>query len=85
LTDLVAGQIPIMFSTTSDLLEQSKAGTIRILATSDRTRSPFLPEVPTFREAGYDIEGSGWYGVFAPAATPKETVAKISAILAAAV
>jgi tripartite-type tricarboxylate transporter receptor subunit TctC len=85
LTDLVAGQIPIMFSTTSDLLEQSKAGSIRILATSDRTRSPFLPDVPTFREAGYEIEGAGWYGVFAPAATPKETVSKISAILAAAV
>ena len=85
LTDLLAGQIPIMVTTTSDLLEQHKAGRIKVLATSDRARSPFLPDVPTFREAGYDIEGSGWYGVFAPAGTAKETVAKISGIMAAAV
>ncbi|MDX2201410.1 MAG: Bug family tripartite tricarboxylate transporter substrate binding protein [Hyphomicrobiaceae bacterium] len=85
LTDLLAGQIPIMVTTTSDLIEQHKAGRIRVLATSDAKRSQFLPDVPTFREAGYAIEGVGWYGVFAPAGTPKETVAKISRIMADAV
>lgn len=82
LTDLIAGQIPIMFTTTSDLLEQHKAGRIRVLATSDSKRSGFLPDVPTFKEAGYDIEGVGWYGVFAPAATPAAAVEKLSRILA---
>jgi tripartite-type tricarboxylate transporter receptor subunit TctC len=49
LTDLVAGQVPIVVTTTSDLLEQHKAQRIRVLATSDTQRSPFLPDVPTFR------------------------------------
>ena len=48
LTDLVGGQIAIVVTTTSDLLEQHKGGRIRVLATSDKARSPFLPEVPTF-------------------------------------
>ena len=48
LADLVAGQIPIVFTTVSDLVELNKAGRIRVLATSDRKRSPSLPEVPTF-------------------------------------
>ena len=59
LTDLVGGQIPIVVTTTSDVLEQHKGGRIRVLATSDRPRSPFLLDVPTFKEAGYDIEGAG--------------------------
>lgn len=70
MTDFVAGQIPIVSTTTSDLLEMHRAGRVRILATSGKERSPFVPEVPTFREAGYQIEGTGWYGIFAPAQTP---------------
>ncbi len=72
LTDLIGGQVPVLVTTTTDLLEMHKAGRIRVLATSEKARSPFLPELPTFREAGYDIEGTGWYGVFAPARTPGE-------------
>ena len=49
LTDLVAGQISMVFTTTSDLLEQHKGGRIKVLATSDKERSPFLPDVPTIR------------------------------------
>lgn len=85
LIDLVAGQLPIVVTTTSDLLEQHKAGRIRVLATSDKVRSPFLPDIPTFNEAGYDIVGSGWYGFFAPAKIPRETMEKLSATLAAGV
>jgi tripartite-type tricarboxylate transporter receptor subunit TctC len=85
LTDLMGGQIPIVFTTTSDVLESHKAGRITVLATSANARSPFLPEVPTFKEAGFDIEGSGWYGVFAPAGTPADVVARLSAATAAAV
>jgi tripartite-type tricarboxylate transporter receptor subunit TctC len=85
LTDLIGGQIPIVVTTTSDLLENHKAGRIRVLATSEAQRSRFLPDIPTFKEIGYAIEGSGWYGVFAPAGTPKDTVEKYSAALVAAV
>jgi tripartite-type tricarboxylate transporter receptor subunit TctC len=85
LTDLVAGQVPIVVTTTSDLLEQHRAGRVRVLATSDRQRSAFLPEIPTFKEAGYDIEGTGWYGVFAPAGLAPERVEKLSTVLAAGV
>jgi tripartite-type tricarboxylate transporter receptor subunit TctC len=78
LTDLIGGQIPIVVTTTSDLLEQHKAGRIRVLATSDRQRSPFLPDIPTFKEQGFDIQGTSWYGVFAPAKTPPEIVQRLN-------
>jgi tripartite-type tricarboxylate transporter receptor subunit TctC len=58
---------------------------IRILASSGPARSPFTPDVPTFREQGYDIEGTSWYGAFAPAATPAATIDRLSAAMAAAV
>ena len=83
LTDLVSGQIPIMFHAVNELVEMHKAGKIRVLATSDKTRSAFLADVPTFREAGYALEGTGWYGLFAPARTPDEIVAQINAIVVA--
>lgn len=85
LTDLMGGQIAIVVTTTSDLLEQHKSGRIKVLATSDKARSPFLPDMPTFKEAGYDIEGSGWYGVYAPAKTPADVVAKLNKAIVAAV
>jgi tripartite-type tricarboxylate transporter receptor subunit TctC len=85
LTDLVAGQIPIVVTTTADLLEQHKAGRIRVLATSDKRRSPFLPDIVTFKEAGFGIEGTGWYGLFAPARTPPATVDRLSKAIVAAV
>jgi tripartite-type tricarboxylate transporter receptor subunit TctC len=85
LTDLVGGQIAIVVTTTSDLLEQHKAGRTRVLATSDGQRSPFLPDVPTFKEAGYAIEGRGWYGVYLPAKTPADIVERLNAAIVAAV
>jgi len=85
LTDLTAGHIPMVFTTISDFVEMHKANRIRVLATSGAARSPLLPEVPTFREAGFDIEGTSWYGAFAPAKTPRETVDRYSQIIAAAV
>jgi tripartite-type tricarboxylate transporter receptor subunit TctC len=85
LPDLVAGHIPMVFTTISDLVEMHKAKRVRILASSGRERSQFTPDVPTFREGGYDIEGSGWYGAFATAKTPAATVERFSAIMAAAV
>jgi tripartite-type tricarboxylate transporter receptor subunit TctC len=85
LTDLAAGHVPMVFTAISDLVEMHKAKRIRILASSGAARSPFASEVPTFREAGFDVQAAGWYGAFAPARTPRETVDRYSAIMAAAV
>src|SRR5262245_5401404 len=83
LTDLAAGHVPAVFTAISDLVEMHNAKRIRILAMSGAARSPFVPDVPTFREAGFDIEGTSWYGAFAPARTPLETVDRLSRIMAA--
>ena len=85
LTDLVGGQVPVVFTTTADLLPLSRAGRIRVLATSGAKRSQFLPDVPTFKEAGYDIQGSGWYGMFAPARTPDDIIARYNKIIVEAI
>jgi tripartite-type tricarboxylate transporter receptor subunit TctC len=78
LTDLVGGQISGFMGVTSDLAVQHKAGRVRVLATSGAQRARELPEVPTFRELGYAIEGAGWYAAYAPARTPKDTVDRLS-------
>jgi tripartite-type tricarboxylate transporter receptor subunit TctC len=85
LADLVAGHVPMVFTTVSDLVEMNKAGRLRILATSGTQRSPFVAGAPTFREAGFDIEGTSWFGAFAPARTAAEVVDRTSRIMAAAV
>jgi tripartite-type tricarboxylate transporter receptor subunit TctC len=85
LKDLIGGQIPILVTTISDLSEMHKAGRIRVLATSDAQRSPFLPDVPTLKEAGFDLQAAGWYGMFAPAKTPADVVARFNAVIADAV
>jgi tripartite-type tricarboxylate transporter receptor subunit TctC len=85
LTDLVGGQVPVVFTVTTDLLPMHKAGKIRILATSGAQRSQFLPDVPTFKETGYDIQGAGWYGMFAPAKTPDDIVERYNKIIVSAI
>jgi tripartite-type tricarboxylate transporter receptor subunit TctC len=85
LTDLVGGQVPLVFTVTTDLLPLHKAGKVRILATSGAQRSQFLPDVPTFRESGYDIQGAGWYGVFAPARTPDDIIERYNKALVSAI
>ncbi|MGC1780222.1 MAG: Bug family tripartite tricarboxylate transporter substrate binding protein [Xanthobacteraceae bacterium] len=85
LADVIADHIPIIITTTSDLVQMHKAGRIHILATSGRVRSTFVPDVPTFTEAGYNLVASGWYGMFAPAKTPPDVVAVINKAVVAAV
>ena len=78
--DLIAGNAQLMFDTTSSSIGQIKGGKLRPLAVMTPRRSPELPDVPTLAEAGFPgIEMSTWYGIFAPAATPKETVALLHA------
>jgi tripartite-type tricarboxylate transporter receptor subunit TctC len=85
LTDLVAGHIAMEITTTSDLVQLAEAGRIRVLATSSRQRSPFLRDVPTLREAGYNLAATGWYGMFAPAKTPPDVVARLNKVVVDAV
>lgn len=85
LADLVAGQIPMVVSPVSDQHELHKAGKVRMVATSGAERSIDAPEVPTFKEGGFDIVGQGWYGLFAPAGTPAETVTRVHKVVADAI
>lgn len=84
LTDLVGGQIAAAVMTVPDIAQLQRAGKVRALAVAGAKRSDALPDVPTFREQGFDLEGTGWYAVFAPAATPKETVDRLSRQIAQA-
>ena len=78
LTDLLGGQLGAFMGTVSDVAAQHKAGKLRVLATSGARRARELPQVPTFRELGYAIEGAGWYAAYAPARTPKATVDRLA-------
>jgi len=78
LTDLIGGQIPFAFDTLDVDIPQHEAGKIRILAVSGAQRSPFLPEVPTFKEAGLDLVASGWNTFFAPASMPPAKVSLLA-------
>ncbi|MCX7252079.1 MAG: Bug family tripartite tricarboxylate transporter substrate binding protein [Burkholderiales bacterium] len=69
--DLLGGQVSSMCSPVGDYLPHLKSGRLRLLATSGPQRSPFTPDVPTFKEQGIDIAVREWYGFFLPAkATP---------------
>ena len=80
MTDLIGGQVPIMFDSLASALPHIQSGRIRILAVTTAQRVPQLPDVPTIAEAGYpDYAGVGWSGFVLPAGTPREIVEKISA------
>jgi tripartite-type tricarboxylate transporter receptor subunit TctC len=81
MNDIISGQLPFAFGTTATYVELHKAGRVRVLATSGRERTPFLAGVPTFKEAGYDIEGTGWYAVYAPLKTPSDRIEAISRVI----
>ena len=85
LTAAVAGQVALVCGPVADLIAQHKAGAITLLAMSGKARSADVPDVPTFIEQGYPIEGSGWYGIFAPAQTPPEIITKLNMALIEAI
>ena len=81
--DLIAGNIQMMFDTTSSAMGQIKAGKFRPLALTTATRSPELPQVPTLAEAGVPgFEMSTWYAMFVTAGTPADVQAKLQTELA---
>jgi tripartite-type tricarboxylate transporter receptor subunit TctC len=82
LTDLISGNIEVMFDAISAALPPVKSGLVRALGVSSVQRSPDLPDVPTISESGYpDYRVSVWYGIAAPAKLPDEIAAKITASL----
>ena len=78
-TDLLGGQVTMSFDTVTPVLQHIKSGKLRALAVTTAKRSSALPDVPTLEEAGlkgFDI--GTWFGVLAPAATPKEIVTRLN-------
>jgi len=79
ITDLIGGQVSIVFTGVPPVVPLAKAGKVRLLATTGKERIVNLPDVPTIREAG--ITGADvliWYGVVVPAATPKDVIARLN-------
>jgi tripartite-type tricarboxylate transporter receptor subunit TctC len=78
-TDLVAGQVQIMFDPLQSVLSNIKGERIRALAVSSKSRSPVVPTVPTIAESGFPgFETTAWWGVFAPAGLNAATTAALS-------
>lgn len=85
-TALVGGQVQMSFDNLPPVYAQVKAGRLRAVAIASQTRNPELPDVPTLAELGVPLSASSWWGVMAPAGTPKDVVAllnrQINAVLA---
>jgi tripartite-type tricarboxylate transporter receptor subunit TctC len=86
ITDLIGGQIQVMFTTVASAAPLIEGGQLRALAVTSAERSPAFPALPTVSEAGvpgYDAEA--WYGLFAPAKTPPDVIDRLNKAAAAAV
>ena len=83
MTDLIGGQIPILFDTVVSAMPQVKSGKIRAIAVTTPQRSAFLPDVPTMAEAGYpNVSMDTWIAVFAPKRVPADVIATLNAAIA---
>ena len=79
-TDLLAGQVSMMFDNIPSALPHIKSGKLKALATTGAKRDPALPELPTIAEAGVPGYESGvWFGIMVPAGTPKDIIARLNA------
>ncbi len=79
MSDLLGGQVEMMFTLIHTALPQSRAGKLRLLAITGANRSPLAPDAPTFREQGIDFMDSldTWYGILGPARLPADIVARV--------
>jgi tripartite-type tricarboxylate transporter receptor subunit TctC len=81
-TDVLGGQVDLMFDAVTTMSEHVRAGKVKALATTGRSRSAVLPDVPTVSEAGVPgYEATIWLGLMAPKGTPKDIVDKLNATL----
>lgn len=71
---LLGGHIESTFTGLTEVLPHIKSGAVRILAVTGPSRIDIIPDVPTFKELGYDLQSSVWYGILAPASTPDDIV-----------
>ncbi len=78
ITDMLGGQLPAMMGNVADFVQLANQGKLKVLGTANAERSHHLPQVPTFKEQGYDIEAAGWFGIYAPAKTPAAVIARLS-------
>jgi tripartite-type tricarboxylate transporter receptor subunit TctC len=75
---VLAGDTQICFAALTAAAPLAKSGSLRVLATMSKKRSPALPEVPTISESGYPgLEGEGWVGILVPAGTPQPVIAQL--------
>jgi tripartite-type tricarboxylate transporter receptor subunit TctC len=79
LNDLLAGHLPLQFATVAQALPQYKAGQLRALGISSAERYASVKEIPTFKEQGIDLVTTEWYGLLAPAGTPRAIIDKLNA------
>jgi tripartite-type tricarboxylate transporter receptor subunit TctC len=80
LTDLLAGQVDLLFAPSQTVIQHVRAGKLKALATTGARRTETLPDLPTVAESGLPgYEALGWFGVLAPAATPRPIVERLSA------
>jgi tripartite-type tricarboxylate transporter receptor subunit TctC len=78
LQDVVGGHIPMSVNPLSEALPLHQSGTVRALAVTGAKRSRFMPDVPTAKEAGYDVVVESWLGVFLPPKVPADIVSALS-------
>lgn len=78
LTDLMGGQVPIAVDTLDTQLAQHEAGKLRVLAVSGEKRSAMAPDIPTLKELGVNLVGTGWNALFAPQSMAPATVQRLS-------
>jgi tripartite-type tricarboxylate transporter receptor subunit TctC len=78
LQDLMGGQISAYSTVLGSYLPYMKSGRLRLLAVSGTERSAFAPDLPTYREQGYALDMTEWFGIFAPARTPTATIQRAS-------
>ncbi len=77
---VLAGEVQLTFSGAASSQAYIKAGKLKALAVGGKTRMPLLPDVPTFAESGFpDVPSNAWFGLFAPAGTPRDVVMKLHA------
>jgi len=84
ITALLGGQVQVTLNHLPVVQPQAAAGTVRVLATSGSTRAQVFPNIPTLKESGSDVVASAWFGLFAPAGTPREIIDRLSAAVARA-
>lgn len=85
ITDVIGGSVDIVISTLAALTPQASAGRLRVLALAEAKRSEAAPQLPLVAETLPGFEASAWLAFFAPAGTPREVIARLNTVLAAAI